>query len=124
MSRKTFRKVASTFLGMSLSLFSLASGAPAANAAADPPAVAPALLENGFNELYRLNFQTARAEFLSYQRQQPGDPLGKAAEAASYLYEEFNKKAFLPQPFFSTTRNFWAVSTESPLKIAMTPFLR
>jgi hypothetical protein len=58
------------------------------------------LLDAGFRALYELNFQGARAEFLSYQQMQPRDPLGKAAEAASYLYEQFNARGVLTSAFF------------------------
>jgi hypothetical protein len=64
---------------------------------ADPSA---GLLGAGFHELYELNFQGARAEFLTYQQRQPGDPLGKAAEAASYLFEQFFTKGVLTSAFF------------------------
>jgi hypothetical protein len=58
------------------------------------------LLEAGFQHLYELNFQGARAEFLAYQKAYPGDPLGKAAEAASYLFEQFNAKGVFTSEFF------------------------
>ena len=64
---------------------------------ADP---ADALLEAGFHQLYELNFTGAREHFLSYQKMKPGDPMGKAAEAASYLYEEFNAKGVFTSEFF------------------------
>jgi len=64
---------------------------------ADP---APALLETGFHRLYGLDFQGARQEFRAYQQAHPTDPLGKAAEAASYLFEEFNVKGILSSEFF------------------------
>lgn len=64
---------------------------------ADPSAP---LLDAGFRELYKLNFHGARAAFLSYQQTQPGDPMGKAAEAASYLYEQFHAKGVLTSAFF------------------------
>ena len=75
-----------------------------APAAAD--SFSPAILDNGFAELYKLNFQGARAEFLSYEKQQPGDPLGKVAEAASYLYEEFNEKGVFTSAFFLDDAKF------------------
>jgi hypothetical protein len=64
---------------------------------ADP---SPALLETGFHRLYGLDFQGAREEFQAYQEARPADPLGKAAEAASYLFEEFNVKGVLSSEFF------------------------
>jgi hypothetical protein len=60
----------------------------------------PAFLENGFQRLYGLDFQGARQEILAYQKARPDDPLGKAAEAATYLFEEFNTKGVLSSEFF------------------------
>jgi hypothetical protein len=64
---------------------------------ADPT---PALLETGFHQLYGLDFNGARQEFRAYQKARPADPLGKAAEAASYLFEEFDVKGVLSSDFF------------------------
>jgi hypothetical protein len=58
------------------------------------------LLDSGFQHLYELKFHDARLEFLAYQKAHPEDPLGKAAEAASYLFEEFNAKGVLTSAFF------------------------
>jgi hypothetical protein len=81
-----------------------ARGAAADNDVAESPSVAatplPALLDAGFHELYQLNFERARSEFLSYQKAQPNDALGKAAEAASYLFEQFHAKGVLTSSFF------------------------
>ena len=62
--------------------------------------MAPLLLETGFSDLYKLNFQGAREKFLTYQRMEPADPMGKAAEAASYLYQQFNEKGVFTSAFF------------------------
>jgi hypothetical protein len=59
-----------------------------------------AMLAIGFRQLYELDFQGARLQFLAYQKLQPEDPVGKAAEAASYLYEEFNTKGVFTSAFF------------------------
>ncbi len=81
--------------------------ATAAESADDPESSpAPTILDQGFSELYRLNFQGARQQFLSYQRSEPADPLGKAAEAASYLYEEFNDKGVFTSAFFLNDDRF------------------
>lgn len=84
--------------------------AAAENDAAESPGVAvipPAgMLDAGFRELYQLNFQGARAQFLSYQNAQPQDPLGKAAEAASYLFEQFNAKGVFTSAFFLDDAKF------------------
>lgn len=80
--------------------YSASGNGPAASG--DPTAAEPnaPLLDAGFNDLYELDFQNARAQFLKYQEVRPDDPLGKAAEAASYLYQEFNAKGVLTSKFF------------------------
>jgi hypothetical protein len=70
---------------------------------ADP---APPILEKGFRDLYELNFKGAREQFLAYQKMRPDDPLGKSAEAASFLFEEFNSKGVLTSEFFLNDDRF------------------
>lgn len=65
-----------------------------------------ALLETGFHNLYELNFKAARVEFISYQRLVPEDPMGKAAEAAGYLFDEFNEKGVFTSEFFLDDNKF------------------
>ena len=64
---------------------------------ADPAA---GMLERGFHDLYELKFNEARAEFIAFEKLRPQDPLGKAAEAASYLFEQFYAKGVLTSSFF------------------------
>jgi hypothetical protein len=70
---------------------------------ADPSAD---FMEKGFQRLYELNFDGARIEFQAYQRNLPDDPMGKAAEAASYLFEQFNAKGILTSDFFLNDAKF------------------
>jgi len=86
-------------------LFVFVGAATAAVGPVAEPSPLPAdaslsLLDTGFRDLYQLQFREARSQFLEYQRTQPDDPLGKAAEAASYLYEEFNAKGVFSSAFF------------------------
>jgi hypothetical protein len=80
----------------------LCSAAGAAEDAAEgvDPQPHAAMLVTGFHQLYELDFQGARLQFLAYQQLQPEDPIGRAAEAASYLYEEFNEKGVFTSAFF------------------------
>ena len=77
-----------------------------AEAEPTPSPVAPALLDSGFSDLYKLDFQGARQKFLNYQQLEPADPLGKAAEAASYLYQEFDEKGVFTSAFFLNDDKF------------------
>jgi len=91
---------------VSLLVAPLCSQAKPMPASAEPDLVGPVLLENGFHDLYGLDFEGARSQFLAYQRMEPTDPLGKVAEAASYLYEEFNQKGVLSSAFFLDDSKF------------------
>jgi hypothetical protein len=73
---------------------------PGAAPSSLPPDASASLLDAGFRDLYQLRFGEARSHFLGYQKVEPNDPLGKAAEAASYLYEEFNAKGVFSSAFF------------------------
>lgn len=57
-------------------------------------------VEAGFHLLYQLKFQQAREQFSAWERQYPDDPMGYCAEAASYLFEEFNSQGVLTSEFF------------------------
>ena len=57
-------------------------------------------LDSGFSAMYELDFPHARAIFSSYIKTHPHDPMGQAAMAASYLFEEFNKQGILTPSFF------------------------
>lgn len=83
--------------------FASARKSHSTDSSADPVAPAPRaalILDSGFRDLYKLDFRAARDQFRDYQKAQPTDPLGKAAEAATYLYEEFNQKGVLTSKFF------------------------
>lgn len=84
---------------------SMAFANDSAEAAVSSDPIAPSpkaalILDSGFRDLYQLDFNGARQEFRDYQAEQPADPLGKAAEAATYLYEQFNEKGVLTSKFF------------------------
>ncbi len=50
--------------------------------------------------MYELKFNAARVQISSYKLDSPEDPLGEAAEAASFLFEQFNEKGVLTSAFF------------------------
>lgn len=63
-------------------------------------------LEAGFHLLYELKPQEARKQFEAWQRSHPGDPLGRASEAASYLFEECYRQGVLTSEFFLNDKRF------------------
>jgi hypothetical protein len=63
--------------------------------------VAPATpVDAGFRLLYQLKFVEAREQFSAWEKQHPDDPIGFSAEAAGYLFEEFNNQGVLTSEFF------------------------
>jgi hypothetical protein len=57
-------------------------------------------LDDSFRLMYELRFDAARARLDSCRQADPEDSLCAAAEAASYLFEEFNQKGVLTSAFF------------------------
>ncbi len=57
-------------------------------------------LDKAFDLMYELQFDAARTEVTAFEKAHPDDPLGAAAEAASYLFEEFNRQGVLTSSFF------------------------
>jgi hypothetical protein len=57
-------------------------------------------LDDSFRLMYELRFDAARARLGACRQSDPEDSLCAAAEAASYLFEEFNQKGVLTSEFF------------------------
>jgi hypothetical protein len=72
------------------------------------------MLDAGFRNLYELDFKKGREQFISYQKLEPSDPMGKAAEAASYLYEQFNAKGIFTSEFFLSDEKFLGGAQGTP----------
>ena len=79
-----------------MSLLSASLALQAAAGAAAPAAET----EEGFRLLYELRFEQARSRFVSWQAAHPGDALGYAWLAATYLFEEFYEQGVLTSEFF------------------------
>lgn len=66
----------------------LNSGPTWASPDSSPPD--PTALDTGFNELYNLRFDKARAEFDRWSQEHPENPLGPASRLSMHLLEELN----------------------------------
>jgi hypothetical protein len=75
----------------------------------DPPE-----LDAGFRLLYDLRPEDARAKFAEWKASHPDDPLGSAAEAASYLFEECYRQGVLTSEFFLDDKRFLGEITIKP----------
>jgi hypothetical protein len=63
-------------------------------------------LDAGFHLLYELKPEEARRRFESLQGSHPEDPLGSAADAAAYLFEECYRQGVLTSEFFLDDKRF------------------
>jgi tetratricopeptide (TPR) repeat protein len=63
-------------------------------------------LDVGFHLLYELKPKKARSQFEALQMTHPEDPLGSAADAAAYLFEECYRQGVLTSEFFLDDNRF------------------
>lgn len=63
-------------------------------------------LDTGFHLLYELKPEEARAQFAAWRAPIPKGPLGSAAEAASYLFEECDRQGVLTSEYFLDNQRF------------------
>jgi len=75
------------------------------------PAVSPGLstvpeLNDGFRQLYVLQFPEARSTFHTWGDAHPDEPFPQTAIAASYLFEELYRQGVLTSDFFLNEKKF------------------
>lgn len=101
--------------------------AASAGAAGRPPASSDVPyspgLDAGFRLLYELKPAEARSQFAAWQTSHPGDPIGSASEAASYLFEECYRQGVLTSEFFLDDRRLSGEVTVEPDRAGRAAFL-
>ena len=70
------------------------------------PVEPPVLLQQGFNEMYNLSFDSAHKIFQTWEKTHPEDPESPVFDAAAYLFSEFDRLRILQSQFFVEDRNF------------------
>ena len=63
-------------------------------------------LEQGYRDMYNLDFATAHEIFVGWQVAHPEDPLGFVSDAAAYLFSEFDRLHVLQTELFTNDRSF------------------
>ncbi len=63
-------------------------------------------LDLGFREMYNLQFREAHSTFQDYMNAHSGDPFGSTADAAAYLFDEFNRLGVLQSELFVDNEKF------------------
>ena len=57
-------------------------------------------LDDGYRQMYNLQFADAHRSFQEYQQQHPDDPMGPVSDAAAYLFSEFDRLRILQSELF------------------------
>lgn len=64
------------------------------------------LLEQGYRDMYNLQFEKAHSVFHHFEQLHPGDPMGPVSDAAAYLFFAFDRLKILRSDFFTEDSNF------------------
>jgi hypothetical protein len=107
----------STLLALALSM------SAAIHVAAPAPVLGAPGIETAFRRMYELRFVEARSEIATYRKSHPDDPLGAAADAASYLFEQFHHEGVLTSAFFLDDERFLGGIEGEPDLVLSTAFL-
>lgn len=71
-------------------------------------------LDQGFRQMYNLEFSDAHKTFQDYVKAQPDDPFGPTADGAAYLFDEFNRLGVLQTELFVDDGKFMGRDKPSP----------
>src|ERR1051325_836054 len=86
-------------------------------ATATAQTAAPAtLLDDGYRNMYNLEFAQAHQVFQQWEKVHPEDPLGPVSDAAAYLFNEFDRLHVLELELFVDDSQF-----EHRAKVAADP---
>ncbi|HEX8925496.1 MAG TPA: hypothetical protein VF786_06860 [Terriglobales bacterium] len=67
---------------------------------------APTLLDDGYRDMYNLQFAQAHHAFQQWQEAHPDDPVGPVSDAAAYLFAEFDRLHVLEFELFVVDSRF------------------
>ena len=65
------------------------------------------LIEQGYRQMYNMQFDEAHRTFAAWQAANPDDPVGPASDAAAYLFTEFDRLHILQSEFFVHEEHFY-----------------
>jgi hypothetical protein len=66
----------------------------------------PVALDQGYRQMYNLQFADAHETFRQYRLAHPDDPMGPVSDAAAYLFSEFDRLHILQSEFFTHDQHF------------------
>ncbi len=72
------------------------------------------LLEQGYRQMYNLQFDEASVSFKSWAQSHPGDPMAPTSAAAALLYSEFDRLGILQAELFADDEHLRKSKKRSP----------
>ncbi|HEV2349132.1 MAG TPA: hypothetical protein VG028_04715 [Terriglobia bacterium] len=79
-------------------------------------------LETGYHQMYDLQFYQAHQTFHEWERLHPQDPLAPSADAAAYLFTEFDRLGILQSELFVDDEKFKKSASLTPDPVAKRQF--
>jgi hypothetical protein len=74
----------------------------------------PSLLDEGYRQMYNLQFGAAHRSFQEWEKSHPAEPLGPVSDAAAYLFSEFDRLRVLESELFVDKDSFGSRKTLTP----------
>lgn len=71
-------------------------------------------LDEGYQQMYNLQFEEAHKSFARWEKLHPEDPMGPASDAAAYLFAEFDRLHVLQIELFTDDQRFATRSAPAP----------
>jgi hypothetical protein len=71
---------------------------------------AETLLDQGYREMYNLDFSHAHQTFAEYEKTSPSDPMGPVSDAAAYLFTEFDRLGILKSDYLTKDESYFVVN--------------
>jgi hypothetical protein len=82
----------------------------------------PKTMDEGYRDMYNLQFDSAHHFFQQWEQAHPQDPLGPVSDAAAYLFSEFDRLHILESELFIDDSNFEKRSRMTPDPVAKRAF--
>ena len=96
-----------THLGLRIALMALLLASTSAFAGADGlNSLGNSDVDSAFRDMYNLQFDAAHSILAQWEHSHAQDPLGPVADAAAYLFSEFNRLHILESEFFTNDKSF------------------
>lgn len=98
-------------ISIHLIVFALMDGMLTPISAGLPPATP---LDQGYRQMYNLQFNDAHKTFQAYVNTHPEDPLGSTSDGAAYLFQEFDRLGVLQTELFTDDGKFEGRRAQTP----------